>query len=164
MARKGFIVLWILLAALPALSGVSCSKNSSSIKDGYYTAVAVEFDSHGWKEYVTIYVSSGRIVTVEYNAFNPSGFIKSWDMDYMRVMNAQDGIYPNAYTRIYAGEFLASQGTEGVDRISGASNSYHAFLQLADAAVENARQGNTEIRLVNIDEAGEDNDSPAILH
>jgi major membrane immunogen (membrane-anchored lipoprotein) len=129
------------------------------MQDGYYTAEAAEFDSHGWKEYVTVYVSGGRITLVEYNACNDSGFIKSWDMDYMRQMNALCGTYPNAYTRYYGRALLNNQGTEGIDCITGATNSYHVFLALADAALENARRGDTETRLVPIVEPeGESHD------
>ena len=130
---------------------ISCGKEGSSLKDGYYTAEAAAFDEHGWKEYVTICVSGGRIILIEYNAFNTSGFIKSWDMNYMRMMNAADGTYPNAYTRYYAGQMLGRQGTAGIDSISGATNSYRSFLKLAEAALENARQGNAETMLVRIE-------------
>ena len=50
--------------------------NQAGLQDGYYTAQASEF-SHGWKEYITILVKGGSIVSVEYNAENASGFIKS---------------------------------------------------------------------------------------
>jgi major membrane immunogen (membrane-anchored lipoprotein) len=142
----------------------SCSGGRLSLKDGYYTAEAAEFDTHGWKEYVTICVSLGRIITIEYNAFNPSGFIKSWDMNYMRVMNARDGTYPNAYARAYMSQLLANQGTDGVDCIAGATGSYYTFIRLAEAALENARQGNGATRLVHIGDVGENNDGPETLY
>ena len=134
------LVLWAFFTA--------CSADDSSIKDGYYTAEAAEFDAHGWKEYVTICVSGGRIIFIEYNAFDPTGFVKSWDMNYMRVMNALHNTYPNAYTRYYGKQFLSSQGTGEIIPLSGASMSYESFIRLADAALENARQGNVETRLV----------------
>jgi major membrane immunogen (membrane-anchored lipoprotein) len=134
---------WVALAVGLALMAGSCSGAEYPLKDGYYCAEAAEFDDFGWKEYVTIRVTSGRIIIVEYNAFNRSGFIKSWDMDYMRVMNASDGTYPNAYTRYYGRQFLESQGTEGVDLLSGATHSYHSFLQLAEAVLEKARRGDS---------------------
>ena len=59
--------------------------------------------SHGWKEYITILVKGGSIVSVEYNAENASGFIKSWDNAYMQNMLHSNGTYPNEYTRYYAG-------------------------------------------------------------
>jgi major membrane immunogen (membrane-anchored lipoprotein) len=134
------------------------------MKDGYYTAEAAGFDAHGWKEYLTICVSSGRITMVEYNAFNPSGFIKSWDMDYMRVMNAHDGTYPNAYVRAYKEQLLNSQGTAGIECLSGATTSYHSFLQLAEAALENSRSGIQATRLVQLKDVGRNNDDPAFIH
>ena len=36
----------------------------AGLQDGYYTAQAAEF-SHGWKEYITIMVKGGSIVSVE---------------------------------------------------------------------------------------------------
>ena len=135
------VAYWLVLAAGLSLMAASCSEAEYPLKDGYYCAEAAEYDAFGWKEFVTIRVSSGKIIIVEYNAFNKSGFIKSWDMDYMRVMNASDGTYPNAYTRHYGRQFLENQGTQGVDLLSGATHSYHSFLQLAQAVLENARRG-----------------------
>ena len=61
---------------LVSLALLSCGSRASDLKDGYYTAEQAEFDEHGWKEYVTICVSGGEIILIEYNAFNASGFIK----------------------------------------------------------------------------------------
>ena len=36
----------------------------------------------GWQEFVTICVSNGEIVTVEYNAAAETGFIKSTDVSF----------------------------------------------------------------------------------
>jgi major membrane immunogen (membrane-anchored lipoprotein) len=155
---KKQMVLWVFLAVLY----ISCTGKSSVLKDGYYTAEAVEFDEHGWKEYVTICVSSKRIGLVEYNAFNASGIIKSWDMNYMRLMNASNDTYPNAYARYYGSQLLSHQNTDEVDCISGATDSYNLFIRLADAALENARQGNTETELVHFDNA-QDN-VQALIH
>ena len=119
-----------------------------SLRDGYYTAEAKYFDEYGWKEYVTIFVSGGKITTVEYNAKNPNGFIKSWDMDYMRVMNASEGTYPNAYTRIYAADLLAKQDAEKIDAVSGATHSYHKFKQLAAAVIIKIKEGDTSVAFV----------------
>jgi len=126
----------------------SCSKNVSSMKDGYYIAEMAEFNERGWKDYLTIRVSGGKIIHVEYDANNPSGFIKSWDMEYMRAMKEHVGIYPNAYTRIYSEGLLKNQSTAGIDCISGATYSFHVFIQLAEAVLENAKIGKTGIELV----------------
>jgi major membrane immunogen (membrane-anchored lipoprotein) len=73
-------------------------------------------------------------------------------MDYMRVMSAAAGIYPNAYTRYYGGKFLENQGTKEVDALTGATESHVSFLQLAQAILENARLGDTATRFVPLNE------------
>ena len=94
----------LLLLLLPA-----CSQNAQQMHDGYYTAEVTSFDDQGWKPFLTIYVSNNKIVTVEYNAKNASGFIKSWDMDFMRRMKSAVGTYPNKYVRAYAAALLDKQ-------------------------------------------------------
>ena len=69
--KQVFRRTWILLFMILLLAG--CGKNEE-LQDGYYTAQASEYN-FGWKEYVTIMVKGGRIVSVEYNAENASGFI-----------------------------------------------------------------------------------------
>ena len=109
MKRIVAICLCLLLAA-PLLT--ACG-NQEELQDGYYTAQMAEF-SHGWKEYITILVKGGSIVSVEYNAENASGFIKSWDNTYMQTMLHANGTYPNAYTRYYANQLLEGQGEGNV--------------------------------------------------
>ena len=70
-----FLLLAMLLLAMP-LTG--CGRGEG-LQDGYYTAQASDYN-FGWKEYITIMVKGGSIVSVEYNAENASGFIKSWIM------------------------------------------------------------------------------------
>ncbi|MDR0290608.1 MAG: FMN-binding protein [Treponema sp.] len=151
MKIKRSILLFFMAFLLFAAGLGSCSANKTSMHDGYYSAEAAEFDYLGWKEYVTICVSNGQIILVEYNAFNSSGFVKSWDMEYMRTMNAASKSYPNAYTRYYRRRLLSGQGTDNISALSGATHSYHSFIKLADAALEKARDGNTETSLVLLD-------------
>jgi major membrane immunogen (membrane-anchored lipoprotein) len=130
----------------------ACSSREGRIHDGYFTAEAAAYDNHGWKEFVSLYVNNGKIVTVEYNAKNQSGFIKSWDMDYMRRMNAIDGTYPNQYTRSYAVSLLNNQDPAGVDAITGATDSYKSFKLLARAALDEAMKGNKKTVFIEIPE------------
>jgi major membrane immunogen (membrane-anchored lipoprotein) len=117
------------------------------MKDGYYSAEVLEYN-HGWKEFITIFVNNGRIVTVEYNARNASGFIKSWDMEYMRVMNRIDKNYPNRYTRTYAAALLNKQDSERVDSMSGATESHSSFRLLASAVITRAKAGDKSVAYV----------------
>ena len=126
---------------------LTACKNQTELQDGYYTAQVSEF-SHGWKEYITILVKGGDIISVEYNAENASGFIKSWDNAYMQTMLHSNGTYPNEYTRYYASQLLEDQGADSIDAINGASSSHVSFQILAAAVLEQARQGDSSIIVV----------------
>jgi major membrane immunogen (membrane-anchored lipoprotein) len=143
MLKKLVLVSIIFFCLLGA-----CSSRGAGFQDGYYSAIAETFDSHGWKEFITICVNSGIITTVEYNAVNQSGFVKSWDMEYMRTMKAVSGSYPNEYTRRYAGDLIVNQGNGDVDALTGATDSWSSFNQLAAAVLDHARRGDTSMALV----------------
>ena len=142
--KKRIAAGMLLLFLFAAMTG--CGEKGG-IKDGYYTAQAAEF-RHGWEEYVTIMVKGGSIVSVEYNAENASGFIKSWDNAYMQNMFHVSGTYPNQYTRYYAGELLDHQNADGIDALSGATSSYGSFQKLAAAALQQAEKGDSSIVMV----------------
>lgn len=141
--KRILALLLSLLLLVPALT--ACG--GGGLQDGYYTAQAAEF-SHGWKEYITIMVKGGSIVSVEYNAENASGFIKSWDNAYMQTMLHTNGTYPNEYTRYYANQLLEGQGEGSIDALSGASSSHGSFQLLAKAVLEQARLGDSSIVFV----------------
>lgn len=141
--KRILALLLSLLLLVPALT--ACG--GGGLQDGYYTAQAAEF-SHGWKEYITIMVKGGSIVSVEYNAENASGFIKSWDNAYMQTMLHSNGTYPNEYTRYYAGQLLEGQGETQIDALSGATSSHGSFQKLQAAVIEQAMQGDSSIAIV----------------
>lgn len=137
----------ISLTLLALLTACGSRTEEPALQDGYYTAQAAEF-SHGWKEYITIMVKGGNIVSVEYNAENASGFIKSWDNAYMQTMFHANGTYPNEYTRYYANQLLERQGKGEIDALTGATSSYGTFQILAQTVLEQARQGDSSIMIV----------------
>ena len=133
---KRMLSIVLILAGIMLLT--ACG-DQTGLQDGYYTAQASEFN-FGWKEYITIMVKGGSIVSVEYNAENASGFIKSWDNAYMQTMLHSNGTYPNEYTRYYAGQLLEGQGEEKIDALTGATSSYGSFQKLAVAVIEQANR------------------------
>ena len=141
--KKGITIL-LTLVILFSLS--SCAKEQE-LKDGYYTAHMEGFEGFGWQEFVTICVNNGEIVTVEYNAAAETGFIKSWDIAYMRNMNPLRGTYPNNYTRRYAAQFLEKQSSD-IDMITGASSSGKNFKVLTEALLEKAKAGDSSVAIV----------------
>ena len=142
MKRMLTIALLLLMTAVWPACG-----EKTGLQDGYYTAQASQFN-FGWKEYITIMVKGGNIVSVEYNAENASGFIKSWDNAYMQNMLHSNGTYPNEYTRYYAGQLLEGQGEKEIDAIAGASSSHGSFQKLMAAVLEQARKGDSGIAVV----------------
>lgn len=130
------------------------------MRNGYYTAEATSFDAQGWKEFLTIYVYNNKIVTVEYNSRNSSGFIRTWDMDHMRDMKARTGGYPTKYTREYATALLNRQSPESISPIPGGEDFYLSFKLLAEAAITRAITGNSQTALVELPGRGAERKSP----
>ncbi len=138
MKHRKYIILIALIIVFASLM-TGCG---SKMEDGFYTAEMSDY-SHGWKEYVCILVNDGVIVSIEYNAKDPSGFIKAWDIEYMRNMNGIAGTYPNKYVRELAQQLLEDQNAQGIDAVSGATHSSGTFEQLAKAVVEQAIKGDS---------------------
>lgn len=153
-AAKYRPLLGLAALGLALALSIGCSSNSTGLQDGYYTAEAVSFDSRGWKKFMTIYVKQDRIVTVEYNAKNASGFLRSWDMDKMRRMNAESGTYPNQYARAYAVSLINRQDPALIDAVPGAAGRLKPFQLLAEAAVDRARKGDKSVAFVQLPETG----------
>ena len=127
----GLLILTFLLQGCGSKTGM---------QDGFYSAEMSGY-SHGWKEYVCIMVKGGKIVYTEFNAKDPSGYIKAWDNAYMQNMVSVSGTYPNEYTRNYVAQLIGVQNPKNIDVISGASNSGSNFIKLATAVINQAIEG-----------------------
>ncbi|MCI9079025.1 MAG: FMN-binding protein [Lachnospiraceae bacterium] len=134
----------VLAASVIMAAGCANQQEPEALQDGTYTAQMEEY-SHGWKEYVTIIVKNGEVVSTEYNAENASGFIKSWDNVYMKNMKAIQNTYPNEYTRYYAAQLTGKKEAPDIDLLSGASNSGGNFQKLSEAVVKQAIKGDSSI-------------------
>ena len=66
----------------------------------------------------------------------------------MENMAPVSGTYPNAYTRDYVRQLIEAQNPDSVDAISGATSSGVNFLKLADAVMEQAIKGDSDIIVV----------------
>ena len=145
--KKKYILSAIVLLMCVMASGCS---SSGKMKDGYYTAEMAEYDK-GWKEYVCILVKANKIISVDFNAKNESGYIKAWDNSYMKNMGSYVDTYPNDYTRKYAAELIELQSSEGLDIVAGATQSGNNFLLLSKAVIEQAVKGDSEVAFVEKD-------------
>lgn len=127
----------------------ACSDNSDVMKDGYYTARTDGF-YFGWQEHVTICVKDNIILTAEYDAITQSGFVKSWDMQYMRNTKELTGTYPSDYSRKYTDELIANQIPASTDVVTGATESHISFQILAQAAIEQAKLGDHSVKVIDV--------------
>ena len=147
--KKAICVSLILIAAL--LSGCS-SKNE--MKDGFYTAEMSDY-YFGWKEYLCIMVKDDKVVYAEFNAKNPSGYIKAWDNAYMKNMKPVSGTYPNEYTRTYVSELIETQDPEKCETLTGATSSSTNYSKLSVALVEHPKKVDSKINIVKSETAEE---------
>ena len=138
-----FFVALFLLSFFFLLS--SCSEKEIELHEGYYAAEMDSFDDQGWKAFVSLYVASGKIINVEFDAKNEAGFLKSWDMDNIRWMKASKKMYPNKYMRAYSIALLNWQDPDKIHPLAGAEKYCDIFKLLAKAAMGQSRQGNKDI-------------------
>ncbi|MDR3289225.1 MAG: FMN-binding protein [Peptococcaceae bacterium] len=136
----------VIVIAAALLSG--CQGRDGTMRDGYYTAEATDYDSEGWKDFLTIYVSDNKIVTAEFNAYTRFGFLRSWDPDYQRQERTKTGLHPSEYLRTYTGELLNLQNPASVLVVAGAERQHQIFQLLAAAAMVQAQAGDKTIALV----------------
>ena len=147
--KKAICVSLILIAAL-----LSVCSSKNEMKDGFYTAEMSDY-SFGWKEYLCIMVKDDKVVYAEFNAKNPSGYIKAWDNAYMKNMKPVSGTYPNEYTRTYVSELIETQDPEKCETLTGATSSGTNFSKLSVAVVEQAKKGDSKIKIVKSETAEE---------
>ncbi len=147
--------LLLLATTLAVIVLVACSQNNQQMIDGYYTAESSSYNADGWKGFITIYVSNNKIITVEYDAKNASGFIKSWDLEWMFKIKEQIGTYPSKYTRVYEEGLLNKQDPSKVNVIPGTDYLYDCFIRLATAAIEQAKKGDKRVAFIDLPERAE---------
>jgi major membrane immunogen (membrane-anchored lipoprotein) len=136
-----FFLLPIVLSLAASVFLGACQQKTDQLHDGYFTAETKEYDTDGWKEFLTIYVNNGVIATVEFNAYNSSGLLRSWDMDYISAQHKLTGQNPNYFPRFYSSYLIALQDPSRIQAISGGKHVHDIFIALAEAAIEQSRKG-----------------------
>lgn len=140
MKKTIFSLLFISLLTNSLFIG--CAKKT--LQDGIYTAEDVTYDAHGWKAYVTITISNGKIIDTKFEYLSEEGTSKSENTSYAEKMATETGITPNEYMTKYSKQLIDKQNLEEIEVISGATTSQKDFKALATAAIEAAKSGNTD--------------------
>lgn len=128
---------------LPVLLMTGCS--SAGYRDGSYRAEAADFDQSGWKDYVQLTVSDGKVTEIEYDAISKEdGRKKTEDLEYQQqYRDAGLGTDPADYTAKLEDSYLECQKSSGVDSVSGATVSTGRFKDLVGALEKRMEQGET---------------------
>jgi major membrane immunogen (membrane-anchored lipoprotein) len=147
---KGPRLLTIILALFALVPLSSCSEEKNSLSDGYFTAESMNYDSEGWKAYLTIYVSNGQITVAEFDARNMSGFRRSWDMDYLQDFRSLGGERLNNHIIAYQSSLVTSQNPDKIQPIPGSGNIYEVFTILAQNAIAQAQKGRRGVVFVKL--------------
>lgn len=138
MKKIAAAVLAALLFALP-LAGCS-----SPMKDGAYRAEYKDYDDHGWKDYVEVTVSDGKITGVDYDSIDAQGGLKSADAEYRATMETVTGTYPEKYMKELEDRLLEKQDAKKVDAVTGATTSTDSFKLLASEIIaKGIKKGDT---------------------
>lgn len=147
MKKKLLTLVFCVISTTLLLVGCG----AKSMKDGTYTSEFEKFDVHGWKGYVSITVSSGKIVDATFDYINEAGEKKSELPDYQSKMSAEVGITATDFSSAYAKDIINKQ-SEKVDVVTGATYSQGDVKTLAAAAIENAISGNTDTTIIKVSE------------
>lgn len=117
---------------------------SVSYKDGTYKATYDKLDSHGWNAQVELTIKDNKITFCTYDYVNKDGAFKSKDAGYNTSMKAKSGTNPQVYVVQLAQDILKKQNAAAVDVVTGATHSSNNFKELAAAALEHAKTGDTK--------------------
>lgn len=156
---KRIKMLAVILALVMSMSLVSsCAKETPKeeptasnnteaaagiYKDGTYTATYDRNDVRNWKAFVEITVKNGKITEAKYDYTNDKGEIRTDNKGYSDAFKAANGYTPKDGFAKLAKSLTEVQDAEKVDTLTGATHSTKNFKQLAAAALENAKNGNT---------------------
>ena len=119
------------------------------LQDGLFYAEAQQFDSNGYKEYVALYISGGRIVWVNWNAANEDGTQSKKEAGDSYGLKSASGIGAEWYQQAEAFEqyVIEHQGVEGLttgddgktDAISGCTIAVSGAKTLTEQIITQAR-------------------------
>ena len=112
------------------------------LKDGTYSAVFSHVDGHGWKPFLTVTVTGGKITAADFDYVNPKGELKSKNAGYEAAMKKVKGLGPAEYAPQFDAKILAKQNFP-VDGIAGATQASTNVNILGAAVLEAARAGKT---------------------
>lgn len=142
-------IIGILLIVL-TLGLVACAGGNVTYKDGSYRAEYSAFDSRGWKPYLEVVVSGGKISEARFDYVNATGALKSQDAAYNSRMEASSGNNVTKFV-VDAGAALVAKQNAPIDTITGATSSTANFNELAQVLLAKAKTGDKSLSIIPLD-------------
>ena len=144
---KSFLYCIAVLSVAVIIFLFSGCNGQAKLQDGEYT-VRMKEAEHGWVDYLTITVSDGRIITVDYDGLDEKGNRKSEDEAYRTAMEPVAGTYPADFCPKLEKMLIGETDTSGIEKVTGATTSSNNFKRLAEKVLELARTGDTSEQTV----------------
>lgn len=152
---KVLAVILTLVMSIGLLS--SCAKKTTNVnptpsndptttgvyKDGTYKATYDRNDVRNWRAFVEITVKDGKISEAKYDYTNDKGEIRTDNKGYTDAFKAANKYTPKEGFDELVKRLITAQDAEKVDTLTGATHSTKNFKQLAAAALDNAKKGDT---------------------
>lgn len=125
-----------------------------NLQDGTYKGVYDRKDVRNWIAYVEITVKDGKIEKVYYDYTNENGDLRTNDANYTKAFTDFNKISPREAFDQLGAKLVETQDASKVDAVTGATHSSRNFNELAAAALEHAKTGDTSDAVVSLYEDG----------
>lgn len=115
--------------------------------DGNYTAYSKYYNPYGYGQVLTLEVHQGIITTANYQEIDRDGNIRTEKSDAVVRWSGSEESLSQICAELYS--HLITRQSADIDTISGATVTSETFRLLAEAAIQNAQEGNTAPTSVN---------------
>lgn len=115
----------------------------ADLKDGTYK-LEEKNESNGYRATFEMIVKDGKITESKYDNINADGKSKVDDADYNKNMKAKTGVGPAEYIPELNKSFLKAQSANGVEVVTGATQSTESFQNYAQQLIQASQAGETK--------------------
>lgn len=130
------------------------SATEGTFKDGTYKGIYDRKDVRNWIAYVEVTVKDGKIEKAYYDYTNENGDLRTNDENYTNAFKESNSMTPREAFDQLGSKLVEVQDAAKVDAVAGATHSSRNFNELAAAALEHAKTGDTSDAIVNLYEDG----------
>ncbi|WP_163655193.1 extracellular electron transfer flavoprotein PplA [Listeria sp. PSOL-1] len=127
------------------------TKTDGTLTDGTYKLEEQNADKNGWKAFMSMKVTDGKITKANYDYKDKDGKLKSADADYEKTMKEKTGVGPKEYLKQLNDALVKKQAANQVAVVAGATHSSNTFRNYANQLIQAAQKGDTTTIEINND-------------